>query len=609
MKTNRIKNKRIQFLPYIATAVIAFLPVNPVIASSHMDAPLITYDDPANLADVYAFLTERDGDKYLAVGLSTYPFEEPGIGPNKYNFDPNVLYQIHVSTGEDLASGADSISYQFQFETTYQTQSTILQSYLGVIESVGDASQNLLQNYTITKVDHSGNTTTELGTGIVPPNNQGIATPKYNVLDDGENLAKPGVDSESQLDDYTASTITSLSSGYRSFAGQREDGFYGDIQAIFDLLMLRSGKDSFDSQSGFNTHVVMLEIPLSELGGEMQTVGVHATTSRMKDGVWTQIGRLGNPLFCEALVAIEDKDRYNQSKPTEDAALFSKYAETPELAALINALVFGGDAIAPTTERADLVGIFIPDVVKVDLSTPAAKLPGGTGADEGYSRLGIFGGDTLMSQVSDGFGGGAVSGGWPNGRRFGDDVIDIAVTAVISDLRTDPLTIRSADGIDNVNSNDAIYSKVFPYAGTPHNGRNSAHNPLRAQTKVPRLVNMSTRGFVGTGEDVLIGGLIVRGNDPLDVLVRASGPSLSQFGIQNPVADTILELFRGDELIANNDNWQSDQATEIGDTDFAPSDPNEAAIIVTLDPGSYTAVVRGTGASTGVGIVETFVVE
>ncbi|MCB1120267.1 MAG: DUF4331 family protein, partial [Verrucomicrobiae bacterium] len=71
-------------------------------SSSHMDAPLITYDDPANLADVYAFLTERDGQKYLAVGLSTYPFEEPGIGPNKYNFDPDVLYQIHLSLGDDL---------------------------------------------------------------------------------------------------------------------------------------------------------------------------------------------------------------------------------------------------------------------------------------------------------------------------------------------------------------------------------------------------------------------------------------------------------------------------------------------------------------------------
>ncbi|MCB1124652.1 MAG: DUF4331 family protein, partial [Verrucomicrobiae bacterium] len=257
----------------------------------------------------------------------------------------------------------------------------------------------------------------------------------------------------------------------------------GDIQAIFDLLMLRTDKDIFDSQSGFNTHVIMLEIPVSELGGEMQTVGVHATTSRMKNGLWTQVGRLGNPLFCEALIAIEDKDTYNTTKPTEDAALFQKYAETPELAALINALIFGGDEVAPSMNRTDLVGIFIPDLIKVDLSTEAARLPGGNADDEGYSRLGIFGGDTLTSQISEGFGDGAVPGGWPNGRRFGDDVIDIAVTAILSDLRTSPPTIVSADGIDNVSENDSVYNKVFPYAGTPHNGRNSVHNGSFARTR------------------------------------------------------------------------------------------------------------------------------
>ncbi|MFK7957621.1 MAG: DUF4331 family protein, partial [Lysobacterales bacterium] len=167
-----------------------------------------------------------------------------------------------------------------------------------------------------------------------------------------------------------------------------------------------------------------------------------------------------------------------------DAALFRKYAETPELAALINALIFGGDDVALTTDRTDLAGIFIPDLIKVDLSTSAARLAG-SGADdennpddEGFSRLSIFGGDVLISQISSGFGDGAVPGGWPNGRRFGDDVVDIAVSAALSDLRDlDNLQITVADGIDNVNDNDIGYNKVFPYAATPHNGRNVKHNP------------------------------------------------------------------------------------------------------------------------------------
>src|ERR1700744_5013065 len=74
-------------------------------ASSHMDAPLITLDPAANTTDVYAFVASRNGVKYLEVALGVYPFEEPGVGPNKYNFDDNVLYQIFLSKGSDLAAG------------------------------------------------------------------------------------------------------------------------------------------------------------------------------------------------------------------------------------------------------------------------------------------------------------------------------------------------------------------------------------------------------------------------------------------------------------------------------------------------------------------------
>jgi hypothetical protein len=95
--------------------------------------------------------------------------------------------------------------------------------------------------------------------------------------------------------------------------------------------------------------------------------------------------------------------------------------------------------------------------------------------DAGFSRLGIFGGDVLTSRITSGFGGGALPGGWPNGRRFGDDVIDIAVTAIISDLRTLPPVINGPAG-DNVDKNDAVYNKVFPYAGTPLNGRTHSHH-------------------------------------------------------------------------------------------------------------------------------------
>ena len=324
----------------------------------------------------------------------------------------------------------------------------------------------------------------------MPPNNQGNATPKYNRNNDGEQPAQDGVATEAELDAYTSQSIAELEDGYVAFAGQRDDGFYADVQAVFDLLKLRAAGQAVDSQGGFNVHTIALNIPIEEIGGDKQIVGVYATASRRrfkltgddKDvgfGEFVQVARQGNPLFNEGLVAIKDKDLYSRSTPEVDARLFRKYAVTPELAALLNALVFGSN-VAPTTNRTDIAGIFIPDLIKVDLSTGPARLAGGgpnhpTNPDDaGFSRLSIFGGDTLTSTVQPGFGGGTVPGGWPNGRRFGDDVLDIAVTALISDLRVSPPIIAGPAG-DNVDKNDIAYNKVFPYAATPLNGRNHTH--------------------------------------------------------------------------------------------------------------------------------------
>jgi hypothetical protein len=460
------------------------------IASSHMDAPLITRDPSANTTDVYAFVDEDNGNKHLTVALGVYPHQEPGIGPNKYNFDDDVLYQIHVALGRDAVQGETTLSYEFRFKTEFKAVSTVLQSYLGVIEHLGDAAQNLTQTYSVTKVDQRTKKRVSLGTGTVPPNNQGTATPYYNQGDNGENPAKDGVATETELDRYTKEAIADFGNGYRAFAGQRDDGFYADIQSVFDLLKLRSpGKDS---QAGFNLHLMALEIPISELGGDHQIVGVYATTSRRRvtilkedsnktAGQWVQVARQGNPLFNEGLVALADKDRYSRTSPSEDSKLFRKYAERPELAKLINLLVFGGNGPAIETNRTDIAGIYIPDLIKVDLSTSKVRFAGGgpnhlTNPDDpGYSRLSIFGGDVLQSQIQDPFrNGGLIPGGWPNGRRFGDDVVDIAVSALLSDLRG-PLVIRVADGVDGVSQNDMAFNKVFPYESTPQNGRNHQH--------------------------------------------------------------------------------------------------------------------------------------
>ena len=121
------------------------------------------------------------------------------------------------------------------------------------------------------------------------------------------------------------------------------------------------------------------------------------------------------------------------------------------------------------------------------------------------------------------------------------------------------------------------------------------------------LANISTRGKVGLDDEVMIGGFIIGGVEPTEVLVRAIGPSLAALDISQPLVDPVLELhdYAG-TLIATNDNWRLEQQTEITATGIAPTDDRESAILATLDPGSYTAIVRGGGGTTGVGLVEVY---
>jgi Alpha-galactosidase, CBM13 domain/Fibronectin type III domain len=132
----------------------------------------------------------------------------------------------------------------------------------------------------------------------------------------------------------------------------------------------------------------------------------------------------------------------------------------------------------------------------------------------------------------------------------------------------------------------------------------------------PYLANLSTRAFVQTGDNLLIGGLIVEGTQPKSVILRAIGPELSQYGIPNAMVDPTLELHNANgALIASNNNWQttiiggiitSDQVQNILNSGHAPGAASESAIIASLPPGNYTAIVRGVNNTTGVALVEAY---
>ncbi len=508
-----MKNRKKSLLKYMAASSAALAVSSaPLSASSHSDAPLIKLDPQANLTDVYAFIgrkSNKDGaDKrrVLNVLVSVRPFSEPGDGVIYEKFSDDALYSIHIT---DPSTGREQLRYDFKFSDVnpvgtrrLKNPDTILSYGLGTevggIQGNGDTRQNFRQVYSVFKRDGNGSERIVVSAPIPPPNVGNRATPFYNDAD-GSPLS--GARNLAGLDRYTRQAITKTSrNGEVLFAGPREDGFFADTPAIFDLLDGRiiggdqsdglgqagGGVDGFE---GFNVLTYAIQIPLSELtpsiyqapfadlgsgaanpianGGAAINVGVgvYASVSRRRvtlrsqngddrtAGPWVQVNRLGNPLFNEVLVPLRDKDNYNRSNPAADFSL-RKYARTSELAGLLNT-VFGTGFTR--LNRSDLELVFIPDVLRVDTTTQPVRLAG----SPGFSRLGFAGGDTITNRS-----GRVISSGWPNGRRPGDDVVDVALTAIASGPFYNTVTVLG----DNVAENDQLYNAVFPFLGTPHAG-------------------------------------------------------------------------------------------------------------------------------------------
>jgi hypothetical protein len=163
----------------------------------------------------------------------------------------------------------------------------------------------------------------------------------------------------------------------------------------------------------------------------------------------------------------------------------------------------------------------------------------------------------------------------------------------------------------NVNgTNEKALTNNYPVPDAFPNWGHSTVTPTPTPSPTPGgtpsiLGNISTRLRVETGDNALIGGFIVTGTDPKRVIIRGIGPSLSSV-FSGALADPTLELFQGGTLLASNDNWKTDQQAEIEATGIPPTNDLESAIVRTLTPGSYTAVLRGKDSSTGIGVVEAY---
>ncbi len=182
-------------------------------------------------------------------------------------------------------------------------------------------------------------------------------------------------------------------------------------------------------------------------------------------------------------------------------------------------------------------------------------------------------------------------------------------------------TFLGAEDVTTDASGDAGFNVVLPVvpptgqtfisatATDPANNTSEFSATTEATLGAGQLLNISTRLRVLTGDNVLIGGFIILGTEPKDVIVRAIGPSLGDVGVADFLVDPVLELNFSDGSVVSNDNWKDTQEAEIMATGLAPTEEAESAILATLDPGAYTAIVRGVGGGTGVALVEAYDLE
>jgi hypothetical protein len=448
--------------------------------SSHREAPETSKDPVADNTDIYAFVSPDAPDTVTLIA-NFIPLQQPDGGPNFYEFGEDVLYQIHISNAGDARA---DVTYQFRFETQVRNPNTFLYN-TGPISSISSPNWNRPQFYSVVRTDRAGKATL-LGSKLaVPPVNVGIrSTPNYAST-------------------FTGAATHALPGGRKVFAGQRAEGFWVDLGSIFDLGALRPFESlhliptanamGVNGTQGFNVHTIAIQVPKTDLtrGGATPSgvmdpdavIGVWATASRQRSSVlgpngtretygpWTQVSRLGNPLFNEVIVPMASKDRWNSIPPNGDYQ-FAQYVSKPELAGLLPVLypkVFPNLA-AYTKPRADLLAILLTGI-------PAGVVPGFqnfTGTTQAdMLRLNVAVPPTAKPNPI-----GLVAGdaaGFPNGRRLIDDVVTIELRAIAGltiplvdkSFKPDAATSIIDDGTSNTNS---PFLSHFPYLGTPGGG-------------------------------------------------------------------------------------------------------------------------------------------
>lgn len=432
-------------------------------ASSHREAPNISRDPSADNTDVYAWAKPNTRDKVYIVG-NWIPLEEPAGGPNFHSFSDNVRYEFHIARG--ATSLLDAVSFYVRFRTKKGPRQAIADNktypLIGGHQFFSQISGNE-QTYSVWRIDWTGRRGVAkqiITNKPVAPVNIGERTNKF--------VYKPA---SGKYDDAFAKTfIHTATDGTRVFAGPRDDPFFVDLGGVFDLANLRAKGTAQDTVSGYNCHTIALEIPTNSLtpNGQApksgpdadQTLGIWAASSRRRItfrgwggrtfnyGGWVQVSRLGLPLVNEALIGIQDKDRFNASHPAYDAKRFGAYFLNPVIVQDAKAVGILNDISAVASGRTDILDVITN---KLDLSN------GNTVRD--IKTVG----DVLRLDPG-------TESGFPNGRKLATDITDILLSYILT---------KSLTGVgDGVDKNDLPMLSEFPFVPLPHEGRTGGHGKI-----------------------------------------------------------------------------------------------------------------------------------
>ena len=551
MKHSAIVLRKKLLVSLIAAASLSGLATLPAQASSHREAPFIATMPKLDGTDFYMFRSYEGVSANGTGGRSDYvtlianyqPLQSPYGGPNYFSLDPNGLYEIHLDNDGDAK---EDITFQFRFNNKLNNVALPIGAssvaipliQAGAISKVTDPSLNLNETYGVKIV--RGNRRTGAVSTVTKADGTTVFEKPVDYIG-SKTLGNPAAYETYAQKHIHAIKIPGCPAGKDTgyvFVGQRQEGFAVNLGVVFDLVneqaavLLDPANIDAYGQGGkhyiqkSNVTSIALEVHKDCLTSANDTVLGGWTTSSMRQarllngapasghqttakdgGAWVQVSRLGNPLVNELVIGLPDKDKFNGSKPEADTQ-FLTYVTNPTLPALLG-LVLTGDlkGVAPTNlPRNDLATVFLTGINglnKSKIGTPSEVLRLNTATlpvpFAAQNRLGVAGeilkngGVTpfLASTTND-------KSGFPNGRRPKDDVVDIALVAMVGglcvingtenalglntvpgvtalgstkcDISSVPLGAKSANIHDGIDQATVPFLNRFPYLNTPNSG-------------------------------------------------------------------------------------------------------------------------------------------